>query len=151
MNKVILLGRLGSDPEVREIGQSKVCKFSLATSESYKKDGEKITDTTWHNIIFWGKQCDILKQYVHRGDMLMVEGKIVIRKYDDREGVTHWATEIVCNSFEFVGSKKEEKPDNNEGQFQKAGKVTTGSMSDVNELPGNIDDGSVPDDPNLPF
>jgi single-strand DNA-binding protein len=138
MNKVILMGRTGSDPEVKQVGDSQVAKFSLATSESYKKNGEKITDTTWHNIVLWGKQCDILKQYVHKGDQLLLEGKIVIRKYDDKQGVTHWATEIVCDRFEFIGDKKEEKPDNNEGKWQ-GGKVTTGSKSDINDLPGSED------------
>jgi single-strand DNA-binding protein len=150
MNRVTLLGRVGQDPEVKEFTDNKVCKFSLATSESYKKNGEKVTDTTWHNIIFWGKQCDILKQYVHKGDQLLVEGKIVIRNYKDKSGVEHWATEIVCSSFELLGSKKkEEAPDNKEGQYQK-GKVDFPAQSKVSDLPGTIDDGSVPDD-NLPF
>jgi single-strand DNA-binding protein len=144
MNKVHLLGRVGQDPEVKKIGETQVCKFSLATSESYKKNGEKITDTTWHNLIFWGKQCDILKQWVHKGDQLLVIGKIVIRQYSDKEGVKHWATEIVCNEFEFVGSKKEEeKPE------PQKGKVQTGAMSDINDLPGNIVDN--PDNDELPY
>jgi single-strand DNA-binding protein len=132
MNRVILMGRTGSDPEVKEVGQNTVCKFSLATSESYKKDGQKITDTTWHNLIFWGKQCGILKQYLHKGDQLLVEGKIVIRKYDDKTGVTHWTTEIVCDKFEFIGGKKEEnKPSENKSS----------AMSDIKEL------GEFPDEP----
>jgi single-strand DNA-binding protein len=151
MNKVILMGRTGSDPEVKEVGENKVCKFSLATSESYKKNGEKVTDTTWHNLIFWGKQCDILKQYVHKGDQLLIEGKIVIRKYDDKSGVTHWATEIVCDKFEFIGSKKESAPvakDEWQGSAAKEAivnksKEQAGAMSDINELPGAND--------NLPF
>jgi len=133
MNKWIGLGRVGQEPEVKEFTNNKVCKFSLATSESYKKDGEKITETTWHNLVFWGKQCDILKQYVHKGDQLLVEGKLVIRNYKDKSGVEHWATEIVCDKFEFVGSaKKEDKP---------VEKKST-AMSDVSELPGAEDDPS---------
>ena len=144
MNKVILMGRTGSDPEIKEIGTSQVCKFSLATSESYKKDGQKITETTWHNLIFWGKQCDILKQYVHKGDQLLVEGKIVIRKYEDKQQVTHWITEIVCDKFEFIGGKKDEsKPDDKQGEW--VGKKEVKSMSDVKEL------GEFPDELEQPF
>jgi single-strand DNA-binding protein len=146
MNKVILLGRVGQTPEVKVVGQSQVCKFSLATSESYKKNDEKITETTWHNLVFWGKQCEILKQWVHKGDQLMVEGKISIRKYTDKDGVDHWSNEVVCDRFEFIASiKKEDKPDNKEGQAVK-GKIHTGAMSDINELPGNVADENVPDD-----
>jgi single-strand DNA-binding protein len=130
MNHWIGLGRVGQDPEVKEFTNNKVCKFSLATSESYKKNGEKVTDTTWHNLVFWGKQCDILKEYVTKGDQLLVEGKIVIRNYTDKSGVEHWSTEIVCDKFEFVGSKKEGKP-----VERKSGKVETGSMSNIDELP----------------
>jgi single-strand DNA-binding protein len=138
MNKAILMGRAGSDPEVKEVGENKVCKFSLATSESYKKNGEKITDTTWHNLIFWGKQCDILKQYVHKGDQLLVEGKIVIRKYDDKQGVTHWATEIVCDKFEFIGSKKETETGPTAKDEYQGGKKTVTSMSNPDDLPGDL-------------
>lgn len=136
MNKVILMGRTGSDPEVKAVGQLTVCKLSLATSESYKKDGQKVTDTTWHNLIFWGKQGDILKQYVHKGDQLLVEGKIVVRKYDDKQGVTHWTNEIVCDKFEFIGGKKEAESGPVAKDEYQGGKKQTGAMSDVNQLPG---------------
>ena len=145
MNHVFLMGRVGQDPEVKEVAQTQVCKFSLATSESYKKNGEKVTDTTWHNLVFWGKQCDILKRYVHKGDQLLVEGKIVIRKYDDKNGVTHWATEIICDKFEFIGGKKEsESVQDNQGEWR--GKKEVKAMSNVDELPGANDDLS-----DLPF
>ena len=105
MNKVMLIGRVGQTPEVKEFKGLTVAKFSLATSESYKKNDEKITETTWHNLVFFGKQCDPIKKYVNKGDQLYVEGKIVTRKYDDKEGVTHWSTEIVCNGFELLNNK----------------------------------------------
>ncbi len=160
MNKVLLLGRTGSDPEVKEIGQNKVAKFSLATSETYKKDGEKITNTTWHNLVFWGKQCDILQQYVHKGDQILVEGKIVTRTYKDKNQVDHWTTEIVCDRFEFCGSAKEKepKPENKETGFVKerelipgTNKVKMDSLSNPDDLPGNVAnyDEIPPDD--LPF
>lgn len=153
MNKVLLLGRTGSNPEVKELKSSKVAKLSLATSETFKRNDEKVTETTWHSLVFWGKQCDVIKEYVHKGDQLLVEGKIQIRQYDDKNGVKHWATEIVCDRFELIGSSKksEPKPETNEGKFQKSGKVSVNSMSDISELPGNVanyDD--IPDD-SIPF
>lgn len=107
MNKIILIGRLGNDPELRSVGNSQVCKFTIATSETYIKDGERITDTEWHSCIFWGKQAEIIHKYVHKGDLFSVTGKVKTRKYDDKSGVTHWATEIICNEFEFLQGKKE--------------------------------------------
>lgn len=111
MNKVILKGNCGGDPEVKTFDWGKVAKFSLATSETRKKDGEKITETTWHNLVFFGDVCDTLAKYVHKGDQLLVEGKISVRNYKDKAGVEHWATEITCDRFEFCGSaEKREAP-----------------------------------------
>ena len=135
MNRVTLLGRVGQTPEVKELTTTKVAKFSLATSESYKKDGDKVTETTWHNLVFFGKQCDVIKQYINKGDQLLVEGKIVTRKYDDKEGVTHWTTEIICDRFELLDNRRESE--------QKSNKIATESMSNISDLPGAAeDDGS---------
>ena len=140
MNKVILKGNVGQDPEVKTFENGKVCKFSLATSESYKnKSGEKITNTTWHNLVFWGILCDTIGKYVHKGDQLLVEGKIVIRNYEDKSGITHWATEIVCNSFEFCSSAKEAKEPKSESKAERA-------EDDPSYIPENI---NQPDD--LPY
>jgi len=149
MNKHILIGRVGGDPVIKEVGQSTVCKFSLATSEIYTKNGEKITETEWHNLVFWGKQCDILQKWVHKGDLLSVTGKVKTRKYNDNNGVTHYATEVICNEFEFISSGKKQddsiKPSD-------AKKTTVKSMSNIEDLPGYVADENVPDDlSDLPF
>jgi single-strand DNA-binding protein len=128
MNRVTLIGHVGGVPEIKELTNTKVAKFSLATSESYKKDGEKITETTWHNLIFWGKQCDTIREYVTKGSQLAVEGRIQVRQYKDKAEVTHWATEIVCDKFELLG-KKEETP---------KGKQEVKSMSNVDDLPQRV-------------
>ena len=139
MNKVILKGHVGKTPEVKKFDNGQVAKFSLATSESYTdKKGERITNTEWHNVVFWGKICDTIDKYVKKGSEILVEGKIVTRSYDDKEGVTHWSTEVVCHSFEFCGSAKEDKPNDQQGEWKKGEKREVGSMSDVSELPGNI-------------
>ena len=147
MNRWIGFGNVGKDPEVRTLESGKeVAKFSLATNKSYtNQQGEKITETSWHNIILWGKLAELAKKYVKKGNSLIIEGEISYRSYENKEGVTIYTTDIVGNALHFAGSKKE-SVDNNEGQYQKSGKVTTGAMSDVNDLPGNIDDGSVPDE-----
>lgn len=152
MNQITLIGRCGGDPEVKSFEWGKVAKFSLATSETYKnKEGQKVTDTDWHNLCFRGAVCDTLAQWVHKGDQIAVTGKVKYRSYE-KDGRTVYITEIICDHFEFCGgSKKEDKPANNEGQYQKGGKVTTGSLSDISELPGYVDNGSVPDDKDLPF
>jgi single-strand DNA-binding protein len=150
MNKVILKGNLGQDPEVKSFDWGKVAKFSLATSESYKnKAGEKVTETTWHNIVFKGNVCDTIEKYFKKGDQILIEGKLVYRSYKDQQEKQHWFVEVVCDNFEFCGSsKKDEKPANKEGQLQK-GKVNVTSMSDPALLGSAEDDPSY--DPNLPF
>ena len=153
MNRVTLLGRVGGDPEVKEFNSNKVAKFSLATSETFKKNDEKVTETTWHNLVFWGKQCDILKQYVHKGDQLLVEGKIQVRQYDDKDGVKHWATEIVCDRFELLGGKQKAETPKEEPKANDKwhGKQPVKSLSNIDELPQHVQDAeSVPDD-SLPF
>jgi len=132
MNRVILIGRVGADPEIRDVAETKVCKFSLATSKHYKKNGEKVTETTWHNLLFWGMQCETLSKYVHKGDQLMIEGEIQNRQWKDKEGKDHWANEIVCDRFELLGCKKEEAPESNE---QWNGKKEVKSMSNIDDLP----------------
>lgn len=147
MNKVQLHGFTGKDPEIRTLESGKkIAKFSFATSESYKDlKGERCTHTEWHSIIIWDKLAELCEKYIKKGSELILEGKISYRDYTDKEGVKKYFTEIICNSIEFCGSsKKENKPSNNEGQFQKSGKVTTGSMSDISELPGNVDDSNLP-------
>lgn len=152
MNRVTLLGRVGQSPEIKELANIKVAKFSLATSESYKKNGEKVTETTWHNLVFFGKQCDVIKTYVNKGDQLLVEGKIVVRKYDDKQGVTHWTTEIVCDRFELLSNKPEAKEPKEEVKKEEwHGKKEVKAMSNINQLPQSVKDAEeVPDD-NMPF
>lgn len=108
MNKVILIGRVGQEPESKSVGDSTVTKFSLATSESYKnKSGEKVEDTTWHNIEIWGKLAEVADKYVKKGDKLMVEGKIKVDQYEDKDGVKKTATKIRVESMEMLGGKQD--------------------------------------------
>jgi single-strand DNA-binding protein len=97
VNKVILVGRLGKDPEVRYTqGGKAVANFSIATDESYKdKDGEKQKKTEWHNIVVWGNSVEaFVQKYLHKGDMVYVEGKLQTRSWDDKDGNKKYTTEI---------------------------------------------------------
>ena len=97
VNKVLLIGRLGKDPEVRYTGGGQaVANFSIATDESYTdKEGEKQKKTEWHNIVVWGKAVEsYVAKYLHSGDMVYIEGKLQTRKWEDKEGNTKYTTEI---------------------------------------------------------
>lgn len=97
VNKVILIGRMGKDPEIRSTsGGNMVANFSLATDESYKKDGEKVKKTEWHNIVVWGPSVEAFVQpYLHKGDMIYVEGKLQTRSWEDKKsGGTRYTTEV---------------------------------------------------------
>ena len=107
VNKVILVGRLGRDPETRYIGGGQaVANFSLATDESYKdKNGEKQKRTEWHKIVVWGKLAEIAQQYLKKGSLIFIEGRIQSREWQDKEGQKRTSFEIVANNFRMLGSR----------------------------------------------
>jgi len=109
VNKVILVGRLGKDPEVRNLENSvSVANFSLATSESYKDKttGEKKEITEWHNIVLWRGLAEIAAKYLHKGDMIYVEGRLRTRSWE-KEGVTRYTTEIVGDSMTMLSTRRD--------------------------------------------
>ena len=138
MNLTVLKGNVGGDPEVKTFDNgNKVAKFALATSESYKnKTGEKITETDWHNIVFWGPVVDVIEKHVHKGDQIVVSGKIKYRSYQDKEGLTRYITEVVCDHFEFCGGKPKENtpaPADKQGEWQGA---------KANQVPADAEQGN---------
>lgn len=109
VNKVILVGRLGKDPETRytSSGQA-VCNFSMATDETYKdRAGERQKRTEWHKIVVWGKQAEIAQQYLRKGKLIFLEGRIQTRQWE-KDGQKHYSTEIVANNFRMLGSRDDE-------------------------------------------
>jgi single-strand DNA-binding protein len=108
INKVILVGHLGKDPEVKSIDNGvKVAKFSLATTESYRdKNGERKDVTEWHNITCWRNLAEIAEKYLTKGKQIYVEGKIRTRSWEDN-GVKKYAVDIVADSFTMLGTKSE--------------------------------------------
>ncbi|CAH0997432.1 Single-stranded DNA-binding protein [Emticicia aquatica] len=107
VNKVILLGRLGSDPEVRNLPSGgKVVTFSIATSENYNnKNGEKVEQTEWHRIELWEGLANIAEQYLKKGDMAYVEGRIRTEKWTDKEGIERNTVKIRGNALQLVGGR----------------------------------------------
>ena len=107
VNKVILIGNVGKDPEVRRLDSGAVvARFSLATSERYKdKDGNQQENTEWHNVIVWRQLAEIAEKYVKKGTKLYIEGKVTYRKYTDTNGVEKYITDIVANNFQMLSSR----------------------------------------------
>jgi len=106
INKVILVGHLGKDPEVRHLdGNVSVASFPLATSESFNKDGKRIEQTEWHNIVMWRGLADIASKYLAKGKLVYIEGKLRTRSYEDKEGHKKYSTEIVAENFTLLGRK----------------------------------------------
>lgn len=106
MNKAMIIGRLGKDPETRYTANGKaVTNFSVATSERWTKDGEKQERTEWHNVVAFDKLAEIIAEYMRKGSHIFIEGKIQTRKWQDKEGKDRYTTEIVASQMEMLGSK----------------------------------------------
>jgi single-strand DNA-binding protein len=108
VNKVILVGNVGKDPEVRHLDAGvAVANFPLATSETYTaKNGEKVTTTEWHNIVLWRGLAEVAEKYVTKGRQLYIEGRIRTRSYDDQNGVKKYITEIYGDTMQMLGNKE---------------------------------------------
>ena len=139
VNKVLLLGQVGRDPEVKEIGGAKYATFSLATSESYKdKNGERQTNTEWHTIVCWRNTAEVVEKYVTKGMQLFVEGQLRTRSWEDSEGKKRYVTEIVAKEVQFVGKKESSEQKQSQPTYQ----------NNYGSTPMPMDDG---DDSDLPF
>ncbi len=124
VNKVILIGNLGKDPEVRHLENgTPVCSFSLATSETYKDrtTGERKTNTEWHNIVLWRGLAEVAEKYLHKGDQVYIEGKLVTRSWE-KDNITRYTTEIVGSNMTMLGSRNTQ---GGEPAAQQAGGQTT--------------------------
>jgi len=104
-NKVQLIGNTGNDPEIITLESGrKLAKLTIATNETYKNDqGEKITDTQWHNIVAWGKTAETIEKYVTKGSRIGIEGKLTYRNYDDKNGDKKYFTEVVVSEMLLMG------------------------------------------------
>ena len=150
LNKVMLIGNLGRDPEIRYSQQGvAVVNFPIATSEFWtdKTSGERQEKTEWHNIVAFGKPAETLEKYLSKGREVYIEGKLQTSNYE-KEGQTHYMTKIVVNNFQFLGGKQDNQGDG--GGFQKS---TSGSDNQFHGQtnPGMTGgQGNIPDD-DIPF
>jgi single-strand DNA-binding protein len=111
VNKVILVGNVGKDPEVRHLDNNLVvARFTLATHERWtNKDGNRTEHTEWHNIVVWNNLAGLTEKYVRKGTFLYIEGRLRSRTYDDKEGFKRFTMEIVVDTMNFLGSKEDVK------------------------------------------
>ena len=108
INKVILIGHLGKDPELRYLeGGVSVTSFPLATSETYNKDGQRVEQTEWHNIVMWRGLANLASKFLQKGKLVYIEGKLRTRSFEDKEGIKKYTTEIVAESFTMLGRKSD--------------------------------------------
>lgn len=114
VNKVILIGNVGKDPESRSFENGdKMTTFSIATTESYKnKSGERVKNTEWHSIVCFKNVSDIVDKYVKKGDMIYIEGKLKTRTWEDKNGSKHYTTEINADTIRMLGGKKDSNNSN---------------------------------------
>jgi single-strand DNA-binding protein len=109
VNKQIIVGRLGKDPESRSLDSGvQTTKIVVATDFTWKdKSGERQSRTTWHNVVFWRGQAEVISKFFSKGDEIYVEGRTETRSYTDKDGNEKWITEVIATDFSFIGSKKD--------------------------------------------
>jgi len=145
INKVILVGNLGRDPEMRYTPNSiAVCSFSVATSETYKdkNSGERITQTEWHNIVLWRGLAETSEKYLRKGSKVYIEGKLKTRKWDDKQGITRYSTEIVADVMQMLDKKVTDSPESLVSKTTEVKNVVEPSIS--SEMGEEIKGGDLP-------
>jgi single-strand DNA-binding protein len=151
VNKVILIGNLGRDPEVRSTPSGQpVASFSLATSRKWKdKTGNRQEETEWHNIVVWGKQAEIAGQYLKKGKQIYLEGRLQTRSWDDKQsGEKKYRTEVVCDNFQMLGSRGDMEGGGG-GGYSGGGSYEGGGSGSSGASSGGY--GGEPDDDDIPF
>lgn len=153
INKVILVGNLGKDPEIRVLESGrKQASFPLATSESYRdRDGQRQEQTEWHNVVFWGSSdrpglAGVVEQYLKKGSQVYIEGKIRTRSYQDKDNQTRYITEIVGRELTMLGARSESNGSSNYG-----GSSTPQQANQSQPAATSFDTDSAAEDDDLPF
>lgn len=142
VNKAILVGNVGKDPEIRHLeGGISVARFTLATSETYKnKTGEMVTNTEWHNIVAWRQLADVAEKFIKKGKQIYVEGKITNRQYDDKDGNKRYFTEIVADNIRLLGRKEDNDGSRENGTQRYAAESPSHSPAEEAIQPAESDD-----------
>ena len=150
VNKVLLIVRLGNDPEVRYTSNGgAVANFNVATNESWTgKDGQKQEKTAWHRVVVWGKLAELCGQYLSKGRQIYIEGKLQTRDWTDKEGAKRYTTEIVAQNVQFLGGSSERGASNNASDFSGQGAGASGGSEfephHMAEEPKSFSDDEVP-------
>lgn len=136
VNKVILVGNLGKDPEIRHLENGRaVTNFSLATSEVYKnKEGERVTNTEWHNIVLWTPLAEIAEKYLKKGSQVYLEGKLTNRSYDDKDGIKRYICEVVVRDMTLLG-KPQGDGGSDQGSNAQSSSHSVMENTDLDDLP----------------
>ena len=146
VNKVILVGNLGKDPEVRHLENgTAVANFPIATSESYKdKQGNRVDQTEWHNVVVWRKLAEIAENYLKKGSQIYLEGKLRTRSWDDPQGNKKYTTDVVADTFTMLGRKEDNQNAGNSGTtaYNQPTNITSTS---------NVANNPVQEEDDLPF
>lgn len=133
LNKVMLIGNLGKDPEVKTLENgAKIATFPLATSETYKdKEGNRQTRTEWHNLVLWRGLADIAESYLHKGSQVFIEGRLSTRKWEDKEGHTRYTTEIIGDNLVLLNRASDQQGSGSSGSRLAADDLVNGSEDDL--------------------
>lgn len=146
VNKVILVGNLGKDPEVRHLDNGRaVANFSLATSEVYKnREGERVTNTEWHNVVLWTPLAEVAERFLKKGGQVYIEGKLTTRSYDDKDGIKRYISEVVGREMTLLGRPA------GEGGGQPSSETTPSQSSNSGSTPAPAESNETDID-DLPF
>ncbi len=155
VNKAILIGNLGRDPEVRKTpGGTTVASFSLATTERYTgRNGERQERTEWHNIVAWSKLAELVSQYLKKGSSVYIEGRITTRSWDDRDGNKKYRTEIVANTINFLSGGGTSSGGGSGGYQPQESQASArgGSGASSFDMPNNVSEPDPIAEDDLPF
>jgi single-strand DNA-binding protein len=144
-NKVILVGNVGKDPEIRRFENNIKASFSLATSETYTpKGGDKVTQTEWHNIVAWRRLAELAENYIRKGSQILIEGKLRYRSYDDRDGNKKYIVEVEAETIQLLGRKQDSQGQQGAASGQSA-QNNSGSYSAPSQ-PSGPSDNNVSED-----
>lgn len=136
VNKAIIVGNLGRDPEIRYTqGGSPVCQLSVATTRAYtNKNNDRVEETEWHRIVVWGKSAEHCNNYLSKGRQVYVEGRIQTRSYEDKEGIKRYSTEIVADTVQFLGGRGQGAQDS-PSQFSAPNDAGGGNLGADDDIP----------------
>jgi single-strand DNA-binding protein len=136
INKVILVGHLGKDPEVRHLeGGVTVASFPLATSETYNKDGKRVEQTEWHNIVLWRGLAEVASKYLQKGKLVYIEGKLRTRSFEDKEKIKKYVTEVVAENFTMLGRKSDFEHNGGQDEHMPKTEDIKDTVAETGEMP----------------